>query len=93
MKRFWSLFCACVLPRHYTFFYLFATLILVPGCVSGPPRKIDLSGMDRLRDETNLTIEAIDKEYPQWKNAVSDDVIIIDFYDENGKKRGSAVAR
>lgn len=33
------------------------------------------------------------KEYKKWQKAVSDDSVVIEFYDKNGKKQGSAIAK
>lgn len=69
---------------------LFSSFFVFSGCASYPE---NLNGMDDLRRLMIEEEKRIDLKYPQWKNLVSDDVIIIDYYDKNGKKVGSAVAR
>lgn len=92
------------LTETYHFFLLISIGFFAQGCSSctllyqfrmGPrPSPTALNDdWETTRKAMAEEMKRIEKENPGWKRAMDNDSIIVDFYEENGKKTGSAIGR
>lgn len=96
------IFKKLLLTEKYMLFSILTSSIFTTGCGSFPilsqfemgsrpaPNALN-DDWEKSRKAMSAKMKAIEKEFPSWKRAMDNDAILVDFYDENGKYRGTAV--
>lgn len=83
-------------PKRYHYLSLLSILFFSTGCSTNWGFRPDLSHFEEdqraYHDGIQKRVAEFDKTYPEWANMTTNEEIVIEYYDKNGKKIGSAIA-
>jgi hypothetical protein len=69
-------------------------MLLSFGCQSVPPRAPGIGGLKTPHDVAMYLEKSVGKDtLRKWDSHVSDDAVLVQIYDQNGNKTGSAIAQ